>query len=302
MLGSLGTLGKFKGSFQTRDQPIISPTSRNRAKTCPDGDPSPEKISPQIFMTPEAKMFTHWSRSPYYFHRTGAASRPEVPRRWQDSRLSTVLKPALIDRFPALWRVLVGLVYSTTFEHRLDNTTTYKAYDAIQEWVRTQGGKVKENHRPTLIVAVFGSSSKGNPWEKKARKAMRFELTQPGSHLLVKVHVSSSLLKDSDVASHGDEARFNWSQTLETLWARLGGREAEKKTHTNPPAIWTRSLRRGKTMTRLGLIITVVGYVSVLFSQTITSLVISGVGLIILVNGMTRVRSAKKNLSLIKER
>ncbi len=195
------------------------------------------------------------------------------------------------------------MVYSTIFEHMIDNATAYRVYDAIQEWVRTEDGNVKENRRPTLVVAVFGSSSfKGRPWEKKSRKTIRFELTHQDSHVLVKVHVSSLLLKDSDVASHGDEARFNWSQTLETLWARLGGTEAEKKTRTNPPAIWTRSLRRGKTMTRLGLIITAVGYVLVLFSQTITSLVISGVGLIILVNGMTRVRSAKKNLSLMKER
>ena len=195
------------------------------------------------------------------------------------------------------------LVYSTTFEHRLDNTTTYKAYDAVQKWVRTEGGKVKENHRPTLVVAVFGSSSfKGKPWERKSRKTIRFELTQSNSHVLARVHVSSTLLKDSDAASHGDEARFNWSRTLETLWARLGGTEAEEKTRTNPPASWTRSLKRGKTMTRLGLIITGVGYALVLFSQTIPSLVISGVGLIILVNGMTRVRSVKKNLSLMKER
>ncbi len=195
------------------------------------------------------------------------------------------------------------MVYSTTFEHRLDNTTTYKAYDAIQEWVRTQGGKVKENHRPTLVVAVFGSSSsKLHPWEKKSRKTMRFELTQQDSHVLVKVHVSSSLLKDSDVARHGDEARFNWSQTLTTLWARFGPTEAEEKTRTSPPASWTRALKTGKTMTRLGLIITAAGYVLVLFSPTITSAVVSGVGLIILVNGTMRVRSAKKNLSLMKER
>jgi len=194
-------------------------------------------------------------------------------------------------------------VYSTTFEHKLDNTTTYKAYDMIQEWVRTQGGKVKENHRPTLVVAVFGSSSfKGKAWEKKSRKTMRFELTQSDSHMLVKVHVSSSLLKDSDVDSHGDEARFNWSQSLTTLWARLGSTEAEEKTGTTPPAGWTRSLQRGKTMTRLGLIITAAGYLLVLFSPTITSTVVSGVGLIILVNGMSRVRKAKKNLLLIRQR
>ena len=195
------------------------------------------------------------------------------------------------------------MVYSTAFEHRLDDTTAYKAYDTIQEWVRTEGGKVKENHRPTLVVAVFGSSSpKVKPWEKRSRRTIRFELTHQDPHVLVKVHLSSSLLKDSDVASHGDEARFNWSQNLETLWARLGGTEAEENTPTEPPAIWTRSLKRGKDLTRLGLIVTIAGYVLVIFSQTITSLVISAIGLIILVNGMTRTRSAKTNLLLTKGR
>ncbi len=192
------------------------------------------------------------------------------------------------------------MVFSTTFEHRLDNTTTYRAYDAVQEWVRTEGGKVKENRRPTLVVAVFGLSSKGNPWEKRSRKTMRFELTQPDSHVLVRIHVSSSLLKDSDVASHGDEARLNWSQTLTTLWDRLGITETEEKAHTSPPASWTRSIERGKNLTRLGAVITGAGYLLVLFSPTITPVVVSGVGLIILVNGMTRVRRAKKNLALMK--
>jgi hypothetical protein len=194
------------------------------------------------------------------------------------------------------------LAYSTTFEHKLDNTTTYKAYDAVQEWVRTQNGKVKENHRPNLIVAVFGTSStKEKPWEKKARKTIRFELTQPGSQVLVKVHVSSNLLRDTDVASHGDEARFNWSQTLTTLWTRFGKTDAEEEIPPTPPASWTRAIEKGKMWTRIGAVVTGAGYLLVVFYPSITTTVISGAGLIILVNGMTKVRRARKNMLLLRQ-
>ena len=196
----------------------------------------------------------------------------------------------------------MGLVYSTAFEHKLDNTTTYKAYDTVQEWVRTQNGKVKENHRPNLIVAIFGTSStKERPWEKRARKTIRFELTQPGSQVLVRVHVSSNLLKDSDVASHGDEARFNWSQTLTTLWTRLGQTKAGEETRTSPPpASWTRAMKKGKMWTRIGAIITGAGYLLVVFYPSIPATVLSGAGIIILVNGMTKVRKARKNILLLR--
>jgi len=193
-------------------------------------------------------------------------------------------------------------VYSTAFEHKLDNTTTYKAYDTVQEWVRTQNGKVKENHRPNLIVAIFGTSStKERPWEKRARKTIRFELTQPGSQVLVRVHVSSNLLKDSDVASHGDEARFNWSQTLTTLWTRLGQTKAGEETRTSPPpASWTRAMKKGKMWTRIGAIITGAGYLLVVFYPSIPATVLSGAGIIILVNGMTKVRKARKSILLLR--
>ena len=196
----------------------------------------------------------------------------------------------------------MGLVYSTAFEHKLDNTTTYKAYDTVQEWVRTQNGKVKENHRPNLIVAIFGTSStKERPWEKRARKTIRFELTQPGSQVLVRVHVSSNLLKDSDVASHGDEARFNWSQTLTTLWTRLGQTKAGEETRTSPPpASWTRAMKKGKMWTRIGAIITGAGYLLVVFYPSIPATVLSGAGIIILVNGMTKVRKARKSILLLR--
>ena len=195
------------------------------------------------------------------------------------------------------------MVYSTAFEHKLDNTTTYKAYDTVQEWVRTQNGKVKENRRPTLIVAVFGSSStKEKPWERKARKTIRFELTQPGSQVLVRVQVLSNLLKDSDIASHGDEARFNWSQTLTTLWTRLGQTKAEEETRASPPpASWTRAIEKGKRWTRLGAIVTGAGYLLVVLYPSIPATVISGAGVIILVNGMTKVRRARKSILLLKE-
>src|SRR6266705_4043083 len=178
-------------------------------------------------------------------------AKDQNPPQLLDTGPSTALNCSLTSLsrwFSGLFgRVLVGLVYSTTFKHKLDNTTTYKAYEMIQEWVRTQGGKVKENHRPTLVVAVFGSSSsKLKPWEKRSRRTMRFELTQLDSQLHVKVHVSSSLLKDSDVTSHGDEARFNWSQTLTTLWTRFGQTGAEEETRTSPPpAAWTRAMGTG---------------------------------------------------------
>ena len=193
------------------------------------------------------------------------------------------------------------MVYSTSFEHKFDNTTAYKAYDTVKEWVRTQNGSVKENHRPNLIVAVFGTSSnKEKPWEMRARKTVRFELTQPSSQVLVKVHFSSNLLKDSDAAAHGDEARFNWSQTLKTLWTRFGQKDIEE-THASPPATWTRAVERGKMLTRIGLIIAGAGYVLVILYPSIPTTLISGAGLIILVNGMTKVRRAKKNMLLLKE-
>ena len=199
-------------------------------------------------------------------------------------------------------------MYSTTFEQKLDNTTTYKAYETVQEWVRTQNGKVKENHRPNLIVAVFGSipskKDKTKPWEKRARKTIRFELTQPSSQVLVKVHVSSNLLSDRDAAVHGDEARFNWSQTLSTLWTRFGQEKAEEEARTSPPPTsWTRAMKRGKMWTRIGAIIAGAGYLLVILfpSNSIPTTGISGAGIIILVQGMTRVRRARKDMLLLKE-
>jgi len=118
----------------------------------------------------------------------------------------------------------------------------------------------------------------------------------------VKVHVSSNLLTDRDVTTHGDEARFNWSQTLTTRWTRFGQTKAEEETRTSPtPASWTRAMKRGKMWTRIGAIITGVGYMLVLFYPSIPTTVISGAGLIILVNGMTKVRKTRKNMLLLKE-
>ena len=106
--------------------------------------------------------------------------------------------------------------------------------------------------------------------------------------------------KDSNADSHGGEAQFNWSQRLATLWDRLGVTETEEKESAGTPASLTRALQRGKYFTGLGAVITGAGYLLVPFSPTITSIVVSGLGLIILVNGMTRVRRAKKNLALVK--
>ena len=194
------------------------------------------------------------------------------------------------------------MVYSVVFEHKLNNATIYGAYDTIQDWVRAQKGKVKENRRPNLIIAHHGSSSRKIGWEKNAMKTMRFELTQRGEEVLVKVHVSSSSIKDSDAASHGDNARFNWSQLLASLWARFGDTEAEKEAIASHPTSWTRALETGKKMRLLGGIITGAGYILVLFSSPLIAVAVSAIGIILTVNGTMKVRSAKKNLSLTTQR
>ena len=195
------------------------------------------------------------------------------------------------------------MVYSVVFEHKLNNATIYGAYDTIQDWVREQRGKVKENRRPNLIIVHHGSSSKKKiAWEKNAMKTMRFELTQHGEEVLVKVHVSSSSIKDSDAASHGDTARFNWNQLLASLWARFGDTDAEKEALASIPTSWTRSLETGKKMRLVGGAITGVGYILVLFSPTLIAVAVSAIGIIIMVNGTMKVRSAKKNLPVTTKR
>ncbi len=193
------------------------------------------------------------------------------------------------------------MVYSILFEQQVDQTTTYKAYDTIQNWVHTQGGKVKENHRPNLIIAAHGSPKQRFAWEKNSRKTMRFELEQRDTKVLVKVHVSPLVSPEKEVAfaSRESDARFNWNQLLATLWARFEGGEAiQKETNIAPPSL-ARSIKRGRRMTTVGTILTVVGLLLSFLSPfpTIIALIASSVGIILMVNGYMAVRAATKQAS-----
>src|SRR2546428_13181763 len=121
------------------------------------------------------------------------------------------------------------MVFTLTFEHNLTGTTSYRAYETNEDWVYTQGGKVKENHRPTLIVATHGRSMK-KPigWKKDAKKTMRFELTQKASEVHVKVNIFPSAAFGAEVATSAEVARFTWNKLLSSLWDRFG-----EKTHVH---------------------------------------------------------------------
>lgn len=193
------------------------------------------------------------------------------------------------------------MVYSVVFEHKLDGTTTYKAYDTIQGWVHIQGAKVKENHRPNLIVASHGSPKQKLPWEKNARKTLRFELAQQESDVLVKVHVSPHVSpeKEPSLIAREADARRNWNQLLSSLWSRLGG-EATQETASPMPEDVGRSMKRGRRMISVGTALSVFGLIfSFVVPTTLTGVAIiaSSMGIILMINGYMAVRSATKRLS-----
>jgi hypothetical protein len=193
------------------------------------------------------------------------------------------------------------MVFSVTFEHKLSGTTSYRAYETIENWVYSQGGKVKENHRPTLIVATHGRTAK-KPigWKKDAKKTMRFELTQQASDVHVKVNIFPSAAFGTEVATRAEEARFNWNELLTSLWARFGEKPAIQEKSGRPPVNWARSMRNGKIMITIGGAMTVGGIVGTLVFPAGGIFLVSTTGTILLVNGLMSIRSARKNLSETK--
>ena len=195
------------------------------------------------------------------------------------------------------------MVFSLTFEHNLAGTTSYRAYETIEDWVYTQGGKVKESHRPTLIVATHGRSmKKPTGWKKDAKKTMRFELTQQASDVHVKVNIFPSAAFGADVATRAEEARFNWNELLTSLWARFGEETPAQEKSSRPPVNWARSMRNGKIMIYIGGAMTAGGIIGTLVFPAGGIFLVSTTGTILLVNGLMSIRSARKNLSETKKR
>ena len=196
------------------------------------------------------------------------------------------------------------MVFSVAFEHRLADTTSYKAYETIEQWVYSQGGKVKENHRPNLIVATHGKKAKRPvAWRKDARKTMRFELTQHSSDVIVKVNVSPTIANDAVLTAKEDEARSNWSDLLNSLWRKFGEDipiETESK-RDGRPVNWDRTLRNGRIMIYLGSILTAGGIAGVVLYPASGLFLVSTTGTVLLVNGLMSYRSAKKHLMIRKK-
>ena len=194
------------------------------------------------------------------------------------------------------------MVFSVTFEHKLAGTTSYRAYETIEDWVYAQGGKVKENHRPTLIVATHGRTTK-KPigWKKDAKKTMRFELTQQASDVHVKVNIFPSGAFGPEVATRAEEARFNWNELLTSLWARFGEAPSIEEKSGRPTVNWARSMRNGKIMIYIGGAMTVGGIVGTLVFPAGGIFLVSTTGTILLVNGLMSIRSARKNSSETKK-
>jgi hypothetical protein len=193
------------------------------------------------------------------------------------------------------------MVFSVTFEHKLAGTTSYRAYETIENWVYSQGGKVKENHRPTLIVATHGRTAK-KPigWKKDAKKTMRFELTQQASDVHVKVNIFPSAAFGAEVATRAEEARFNWDELLTSLWARFGEEPPVQKSG-RPPVNWSRSMRNGKIMIYIGGAMTAGGIIGTIVFPAGGIFLVSTTGTILLVNGLMSIRSARKNLAESKK-
>ncbi len=197
------------------------------------------------------------------------------------------------------------MVHSIVFEQKLDDTTTYKAYDTIQNWLYTLGGKVRENHRPKLIVATHGSPKQKLSWEKNSRKTLRFELEQENSNVLVKVHISPLVApeKESTFSARESDARSNWNLLLGTLWSRFSGGQTVNERLSMMPEDLERSMKRGRRMISVGTMLSVAGLVfSFLLPPILTGVAIitSSMGIIVMINGYMAVRSATKKISSSK--
>jgi hypothetical protein len=184
-------------------------------------------------------------------------------------------------------------VYSIRFDQKIAGTTIDRAFVIIENWLKTNGGKVKRERRPEFVQASHVRSLQPMGWRKDAKKAMRFELSQQASDVLVTVNISPSGLNASDVRSREDEARANWNELLGGLWTLFG----ETDMHSISKAVdWRHSLKRSNAMILTGIILIVAGIAASILNTTV---LISGlvVGVLFTTNGVMSRHSAKRRIA-----
>jgi len=154
--------------------------------------------------------------------------------------------------------VALEMGFSIRFDQKIVGVTSDRAFGIIEDWL----------------------------------KAMRFEILQQASDVLVTVNISPSWLNASDVRAREEEAGANWNELLVGLWSRFGetGNQVVSKTRDID---WNIALKRGNTMILVGIVSIVIG-VAASLANTSIFIVTLVAGVLLISNGMMNRRSAKK--------
>ena len=178
------------------------------------------------------------------------------------------------------------------FEHELVGETQEKVFQVIEDWLRDEKAKIKQNHPPSYIEASHGSRLQPIGWRKNAKKTITFQLSPEGNNVRVTIDMLPSALNASDVGARSEEARANWNELLTSLWTRFG------ETSTSAPSAginWNRVRIRGKWSIGLGFVVLVAGFLLSLVASGLVAVAV--VGVLLIVNGAMDYRSAKKRRS-----
>src|SRR5947208_14183667 len=109
--------------------------------------------------------------------------------------------------------VALEMGFSIRFDQKIVGVTSDRAFGIIEDWL----------------------------------KAMRFEILQQASDVLVTVNISPSGLNASDVRAREEEAGANWNELLVGLWSRIGETSKQVISKTRD-LVWNIALNSVTTM------------------------------------------------------
>jgi hypothetical protein len=137
-------------------------------------------------------------------------------------------------------------------------------------------------------------------WKKDARKTIVFNISQQENDVLVRAEFNPAALNASDVRARIEQARANWNELISDLWYKLGDTQAPQQAIVNPPVNWELAQKTGTRMLYIGTVFTIVGIVGTFILIGTFDIILLGlmvVGILMMMNGGMKARSAKKGLA-----